>query len=98
MDEELHGIFLGGIEVRRLDQEALDFVAVGAGEPERFEWQTCRIAERTASFRCVSCPVIADEQIVGRFFFEASQLSLDLASDAMHRTSVVTTGALPIRE
>ena len=37
MDEELHGIFLVGVEVGRLDEEALDFVAVGAGEPEGFE-------------------------------------------------------------
>ena len=37
VDEELHGIFLAGIEVRRLDQEAFDFVVVSAGEPEGFE-------------------------------------------------------------
>ena len=37
VDEELHGILLRGIEVRRLDEEALDFVAVSAGEPEGLE-------------------------------------------------------------
>ena len=37
MDEKLYGIFLGGVEVRRLDDEAFDFVAVRAGEPEGTE-------------------------------------------------------------
>src|SRR5450631_1940475 len=37
VDEELHGIFLRGVEVRRLDQEALDFVVVSTGEPEGLE-------------------------------------------------------------
>src|SRR5205823_7090468 len=37
MDEELHGIFLVGIKVRRLDQEAFDIISVSAGEPEGFE-------------------------------------------------------------
>ena len=37
VDEELHGIFLAGVEVRRFDQEAFDFVVVSAGEPEGFE-------------------------------------------------------------
>src|SRR5579862_1897902 len=35
--DKLQWIFLAGIEVRRLDQEALDLVAVRTGEPERFE-------------------------------------------------------------
>src|ERR1700693_1644895 len=34
VDEELHGIFLAGIEVWRFDQEALDFVVVCALKPE----------------------------------------------------------------
>jgi len=34
MHDEFHGIFLIGIKVRRLDEEALDFVVIGAGEPE----------------------------------------------------------------
>src|SRR6202035_1995104 len=34
VDEELHGIFLAGIEVRRLDQRGLDSVIVSALEPE----------------------------------------------------------------
>ena len=49
VDEELHGIFLAGIEVRRLDQEAFDLVAVRAGEPEGFErwtWRFARAARR----------------------------------------------------
>jgi len=37
VDEELHGILFAGIEVGGLDEEALDFVAVRAGEPEGFE-------------------------------------------------------------
>src|SRR5207244_2834398 len=37
MDEELHRILLAGVEVRRLDEEALNFIAVGAGEPEGFK-------------------------------------------------------------
>ncbi len=37
MDDELHGIFFVGIEVGRFDQKALDFVAIGAGEPEGLE-------------------------------------------------------------
>src|SRR5947209_17010699 len=34
MDEEFHRIFFGRVEVRRLDQEALNFVVVSAGEPK----------------------------------------------------------------
>ncbi len=37
VDQKLHGIFLAGVEVGRLDQEAFDFVVVSAGEPEGFE-------------------------------------------------------------
>src|SRR6185437_15307510 len=36
--EEFDGVFLGWVEVGRLDEEALDFGAVRAGEPEGFEW------------------------------------------------------------
>src|SRR6478752_6109872 len=39
VDEELHGIFLRGVEVRRFDQEAFDLVAVSASEPEGFNWR-----------------------------------------------------------
>src|SRR5207247_1974699 len=39
VDNELHRIFFIGIKVRRLDQEAFDFVVVGAGEPEGLEWR-----------------------------------------------------------
>ena len=46
MDEELHGIFLGGVEVRRLDEEALDFVTLGAFEPKRFKRRRGNIGER----------------------------------------------------
>ena len=37
MHDELHGIFLAGIKVRRLDQPTLDLVPLCAAEPERFE-------------------------------------------------------------
>src|SRR5580658_1025601 len=37
VDEELYGILLGGVEVWRLDQEALDFVAFCSFEPKGFE-------------------------------------------------------------
>src|SRR5207237_8641507 len=37
VNEELHGIFLRGVKVRRLDHKALNFVVVSAGEPEGFE-------------------------------------------------------------
>src|SRR6185503_4621538 len=37
VNDELHGIFLVGIKIGWLDQEALDFVAVSASEPEGFE-------------------------------------------------------------
>src|SRR5437870_6572357 len=50
MDEELHGIFLAGIKVRRLDQEALNFVVVSAGEPEGLEGDMATW-ERTESLK-----------------------------------------------
>src|SRR6185312_16624552 len=37
VDEEFDGVFFGGVEVGWLDEEALDFGAVRAGEPEGFE-------------------------------------------------------------
>ena len=46
VDEELHGIFLRGVEVRRLDEEAFDLVAVRAGEPEGFTRRTCDLRQQ----------------------------------------------------
>src|SRR5215472_9236046 len=37
MDQELHWIFLTGIEAGRLEQEALHFRPFGSGKPERLE-------------------------------------------------------------
>ena len=37
MDEQDHGIFAGGIEIRWLDDEALDLSIFRAGDPEVFE-------------------------------------------------------------
>jgi hypothetical protein len=50
VNDELHRIFLVGIKVRRLDEEALDFVVVGAGEPESFEG-VMETRENTESLR-----------------------------------------------
>ena len=61
VDEELHGIFLAGIEVGWLDQETLDFVVVGAGEAKGFEWGHRDLGEngfvqmsQRLRFRCFS--------------------------------------------
>ena len=45
MDEEFDGVFLGGVEGRGLDEEALDFGAVGGGEPEGFELGQVELGE-----------------------------------------------------
>src|SRR5262245_31983490 len=46
MDEELHGIFLVGIEVGRFDEETLNLVAEGAREPEGFDGGQGDLGER----------------------------------------------------
>ena len=46
MDEELHGIFPAGIEVRRFDEKSFDPVSVGAGERERLTVRHANLREQ----------------------------------------------------
>src|SRR5437868_6354707 len=65
MHDKLHWIFFVRIEIRRLDQPALHFVAVSAGEPEGFEWRHRDLREngvvdmRHSKIRILRCAEVA---------------------------------------